>query len=427
MPTEREVSTPRLGVWIVLVVPSGFGLLGLLNLLSADTGGIRRAASLAVLAAVFAVQLVHCAPRGSSVRALYGRWTLALQAVLTYLPVIGIGAAGSGMGGFLAGSVLLLLPTPVSWFLFGAVIAGLGALAGYLGAGLLGVAYLVVFTATTGLMVYGVTGLAQLVCAAQRARSEYARLAVDQERSRFARDLHDLLGYSLSAITLKCEFLRKLAVADDARARRELTEVLEISRQALSDVREVCNGYRNMSLADEVASVRGVLHAAGIAFDFDAEVAGLPAHINTALATVLREGVTNLLLHSRARSCRMSIRQVHGKMVLTLSNDGVIRSLGSLHRRRGGLDNLAARMAAADGEIVARTDQDGWFHLIARCPARRDPKATGSGIPARRRGAEGVGSTSLPTASTGLFPAPSRPEFHSCQQGSPSLPSSNRI
>lgn len=426
MPTEHDLSTPRLQVWLILVVPSGFGLIGLLNLLSADTDGIRQAASLAVFAAVFGVQLVHCAPRGSSLRARYGRWTLALQAVLTYLPVVGIGSSGSGMGGFLAGSVLLLLPAPVSWFLFGTVIATLGVLAGYLGVGLLGIAYLVVFTTTTGLMIYGVTGLAQLVRTAQRARSEYVRLAVDQERSRFARDLHDLLGYSLSAITLKCEFLRKLAIADDVRARRELTEVLEISRQALSDVRAVSRGYRDMSLADEVASVRSVLHAAGIGFDFDAEVAGLSTHVNTALATVLREGVTNLLLHSRARRCRLSIRQLHGKVVLTLSNDGVVPSLGSTRRRRGGLDNLAARMAAADGEIVVRADQDGWFQLIARCPVRREPRASGSGCTARRRDTESIGPSSPRTASAGLLPALSRPVFHPCGQGSPSLPSSNR-
>lgn len=108
-----------------------------------------------------------------------------------------------------------------------------------------------------------------------------------------------------------------------------------------------------------------------------------------------------------------SIRQLHGKVVLTLSNDGVVPSLGSTRRRRGGLDNLAARMAAADGEIVVRADQDGWFQLIARCPVRREPRAAGSGCPAHAAGhgkhrselpAHGLSRAASRASSTGIPP-----------------------
>jgi two-component system, NarL family, sensor histidine kinase DesK len=127
------------------------------------------------------------------------------------------------------------------------------------------IAYAALTTAVTGLAVYGLTRLSTLVVELHEARTELAQMAVTQERLRFARDLHDLLGYSLSAITLKSELTHRLVTKDPAKAQDELVEILDISRKALGDVRSVASGYRELSLENESESARTLLLAADVA------------------------------------------------------------------------------------------------------------------------------------------------------------------
>ncbi|MFE5584647.1 sensor histidine kinase [Kitasatospora sp. NPDC056531] len=354
-----------------MIVQLGFVLIGFLNMATSHpTESQFIVASLTFIAAS-ALQFVHCAPRMQCVRERYGRWTLLAQAVLTYVPLVFFGFAWGGMAGFLGSSVLLLLRGKRAGAAFGAVVVLSGVSGALLGISVAEAVYLTVATALTGLIVFGLTSLAQLVIEVRQAQQELARLAVTRERLRFARDLHDLLGYSLSAITLKSELTCRLVTVNPERALDELGGVLEISRQALADVRAVARGYRDMSLEREAVSARGVLAAADIEAQFDLGGIQPTGEADTVLATVLREGVTNLLRHSKAECCIVKGRVEGGRLRLTLSNDGVPERavLGDADRHGGGLDNLEVRLAKVGGRLSAGPDGRGWFHLVAEVPA----------------------------------------------------------
>jgi two-component system, NarL family, sensor histidine kinase DesK len=185
---------------------------------------------------------------------------------------------------------------------------------------------------------------------------------------RFARDLHDLLGYSLSAITLKAELARRLVPVNPGRSRDEIAELLDIARQALADVRTVSSGYRNISLSKEAASVASLLTTAGIDARVEINCGPLDERVDTVLATVVRESVTNMLRHSQARTCSIEARQAGEVIVLRMLNDGVPRS-SATGRRGGGLENLAARLEAIGGQLTV-TIRDGQFDLLAETPAK---------------------------------------------------------
>jgi two-component system sensor histidine kinase DesK len=297
------------------------------------------------------------------------RWAmLAAQAAATYVPLLIVGKEWGSVAGFLAGSLLLLVPGPAGWALYGAVVASMLIYPLELGLGAYWVAYLTVSTFDTGLVVYGLSRLSLVIRYLHAARGELAQLAIVRERVRFARDLHDLLGYSLSAITLKAELARRLVSANPGRSRDEIAELLDIARQALADVRTVSSGYRNISLSKEAASVASLLSAAGIDVRVEISCGPLDERVDTVLATVVRESVTNMLRHSHARACSIEARQAGEVIVLRMLNDGVPRNAAT-GRRGGGLENLAARLEAIGGRLTA-TIRDGQFELLAEAPAR---------------------------------------------------------
>lgn len=383
--SEREARPPQLSVAVVPLVQLGFGLMGFLNMLAAHPTGVEMAGSLITFSAVLGLQLVHCLPTTAGFRARNGLWTLSLQAVLSFLPVIVFGVSWGGMAGFLAGSILLIVESPLmAWTLFGLTALTMAATAAVQGRGPVEIVYLGLATVLTGLFTYSVTRLTELLGEAYRKRQELAELAVTQERLRFARDLHDLLGYGLSSITLKSELTYRLVGLHDDRARKELREVLEIARQALSDVRSVASGYRDLSLPEELASVERVLYVAEVKPSVTAGAGRLHHHTETVLATVLREGVTNLLRHSKARECRISLTEEAGHVELKLSNDGVEPKSGLAAMSGTGLGNLDLRLRQIGGSLSTRVDAGGWFHLVARCPVTPgQPLAKSSQFPHR--------------------------------------------
>ena len=294
--------------------------------------------------------------------------------LVIYLPVIVFGRfwAGTGLAGFFAGSAMLLLSGWAAWALFAAAVGSM-LVGGVIAASVLSdftgydAAYLVLITLVVGLVVFGLVRLSQLVRYVNAKRGELAQLAVIRERMRFARDLHDLLGYSLSAITLKAEVTRRMVGVNPGRARDELGEVLDIARQALADVRIVASGYRSISLAKEASSVSSLLAAAGIDAQVDVDCGMLDEKVDTVLATVLREAVTNMLRHSTARHCSIQAAISGDTIRLRVANDGVPRSAAS-GRDGGGLENLSTRMAAIGGHLSARVGGDGWFEVLADAP-----------------------------------------------------------
>jgi signal transduction histidine kinase len=247
------------------------------------------------------------------------------------------------------------------------MVSVIGATLATQGLALLDVAYNVIGAVITGLVVYGLTWMVRTVAELRAARGQIAKAAVADERLRFARDLHDLLGLSLSAITLKCELAHRLVTADPARAREELTEILAISRLALADVRSVAGGYRDLSLAEESRSAESLLVAAEVDVRMNLHHDELPVQVGTVLATVLREGVTNVLRHSKGESCEISVEQRDGAVLLDIVNDGVTEA-PELSRNGSGLGNLSARVGMVGGELTAGVCPDGRFHLHARVP-----------------------------------------------------------
>jgi two-component system sensor histidine kinase DesK len=265
---------------------------------------------------------------------------------------------------------MLLLAGWVAWAVFAATVGSM-LVGGLIGLALseitpATVAYQVLLTLMVGLVVFGLARLSLLIKYVHARRGELAQLAVISERMRFARDLHDLLGYSLSAITLKAEFTRRLIGTNPGRARDELAEVLDIARQALADVRIVASGYRNISLAKEASSVNSLLAAAGIDAQVDINCGMLDEKLDTVLATVLREAITNMLRHSTARHCTIEASLTGDTVSLQVANDGAARAAPSAHR--GGLDNLSSRMASIGGHITAQVRDDGWFTVHAQAP-----------------------------------------------------------
>ncbi|MGY0019275.1 sensor histidine kinase [Streptomyces sp. cg35] len=348
-----------------------------LNILSQRLGLWDLTLALICLALVFLLQLAHSAPGSSGARVRTKMLTLAAQGVLSYLPLIWFGVSWGAMAGFFAGSVLLLLPARVGWTLYGLTTLSLLVPGVLNGMGVIDIVYMCQTTALTGLVVYGLSRLTSLVDQLHRARADLARLAVSNEQLRFSRDLHDLLGYSLSAITLKNELIHRLIPANPLRAREEVDEVLVISRQALADVRRVARGYREMSLGSELASAESVLAAADVSVTVDTHdaIERLGVATSTVLATVLREGVTNLLRHSKASYCRISAR-IEGDLVrLTIVNDGLVLGphVPSPHSGSG-LGNLERRLEDIAGRLVVRRLPDGSdagvFRLTAEAPTR---------------------------------------------------------
>jgi len=184
------------------------------------------------------------------------------------------------------------------------------------------------------------------------AQDEIERLATIAERERIARDLHDLLGHTLSTITLKSELASRLATRDPERAAREMADVERISREALSQVRQAVRGYRSSGLEGELANAKLALEAAGVEYDYYFERVDLPPAAEGALALALREGVTNVVRHAGARRCQVRLEARGSSALLTVTDDGTLPegvAFGS------GLSGMRSRVEALGGAVSLRS------------------------------------------------------------------------
>ncbi|AYG82988.1 Sensor histidine kinase DesK [Streptomyces hundungensis] len=300
---------------------------------------------------------------------LLGYGALGGLLLLHAVPWSSFGPTWLGMPGFVAGSALLVLPTVSAWALVVAVTVASDIALHQVGGTLTDLIYTTAYTVICALVVFGLSRMAQLASELHWSRTEIARLAVTTERLRFARDLHDLLGFSLSAITLKCELVRRLTHSRTVQAQEELTEVLGIARQALADVRTVADGRQRMSLTAEAANATAMLAGVGIRATVDTDCGELPGDVDTVLATMLREGLTNMLRHSKAAHCRITAERTAAGVRLTLVNDGVQgcadAGLDSKVNGGSGIGNLTTRVNAVNGRLEAGARPDGWFELKA--------------------------------------------------------------
>ncbi|GAA0912430.1 sensor histidine kinase [Nonomuraea longicatena] len=198
---------------------------------------------------------------------------------------------------------------------------------------------------------------------AHESKEAKARLAVAEERLRFARDLHDLLGHSLSVIALKSELSAKLATKDRERAAGEMGQVRELAEAALTEVEAAVEGYRALDLQLELDRVRAVLEAAGTRCTFQVSADDLPEATRTLLAWVVREGATNVLKHSTAGRCDITV----GGGVLEMRNNGV-RTPRRSQGDGSGLRGLAERLTSAGGSFSATFVGSDEFLLRAEVP-----------------------------------------------------------
>jgi two-component system sensor histidine kinase DesK len=196
-------------------------------------------------------------------------------------------------------------------------------------------------------------------------REELARVAVSEERLRIARDLHDLLGHSLSVIALKSELARKLVQPDPLRATAELDDIQSVSRTALAEVREAVQGYRRLALADALETALAAFEAAGIDCKLtDVDVA-LPADVDAVLAWAVREGTTNVIRHSGALHCAIRVRADENRAAVEIEDDGTAASSVG---RGNGLNGLRERAQRVRGELEAGGLPGGGFRLRLTVP-----------------------------------------------------------
>ncbi|TMR30819.1 histidine kinase [Actinomadura geliboluensis] len=363
---RAEVSSAehRLSVVLLAAVLAGFCVKGLLLLASP----VELLIAVPCLAAVSVLQLGWARrPEGSW-------WALAAQALLSFVPLLWLGKAWGGVPGFLVGTLLLALPAAVAWPLTGAVMAAMGVVAWRLGEAADVVVNSVISVLVTGLVVWGLVRLAQLADELRAAAAGLARAAVVQERLRAARDLHDLLGHSLAAVQLKAEIARRLLASDPDRARAEFDDLVRIAEHARRDMGVVTGAAGRLELEPELASARSVLAAAGIEVRVVRDGTP-PGDAEGVLSVVLREAVTNILRHSAARHCEITV----GAARLTVVNDG---RPDEVTPPGAGIGNLATRLAEAGGRLEARPAAGGRFRLAAYLePAGLAGDADGVGAP----------------------------------------------
>lgn len=227
---------------------------------------------------------------------------------------------------------------------------------------------------TAAMFAFG--ALLHIIGELRRTQDKMARLAVAEERSRLARDLHDVLGHSLTTITVKAGLARRVleTSTDRERAIAEVRDVEELARQAMTDVRATVSGYRTASLPAELVGARAALQAAGIAADLPVAVDNVAAGLQETFAYVVREGVTNVIRHSAASRCEIRL----GDNWLEVRDNGRVcadavtssRSSGGGH----GLTGLAERVDAIGGELAAQPEPGGGFLLRVHVAAPREPE-----------------------------------------------------
>jgi two-component system sensor histidine kinase DesK len=186
--------------------------------------------------------------------------------------------------------------------------------------------------------------------------------------------VHDVLGYLLSAITLKGELAAAMVGVRPDDAARELAEMVALARSGHREIRDVVSGYRSVSLEQELAGVTAVLSSTGMRCDVDADdLDGLPVEASVPLAYALREGATNVLRHSVATWCHITLRRQDGGVALRMANDGVRATAPD--PSSNGLSGLRERLLAVDGSLVAGPQRDGSqpdgaYELLVHIPLR---------------------------------------------------------
>ncbi|MEU0565738.1 histidine kinase [Nonomuraea sp. NPDC005983] len=344
----------------------GFALDAILNTLNGigrDAARVPEVVAFgACMAVAFGLQIAHSFGKP-------WRWPLSARiasvatlAVVVFAPALWIGPQASAIVPLLASSVLLVVPAPYGWLLCALVCIANPVLFFAYGLGAINIVFVLAFTLVHGLVFYGLSFLATLAEELEGGRSSLGRMAAAGERVRIARDLHDVVGHDLLAFTLKNELAHRLLPASPERAKEVMWEALWIARWATAALRMIPMGDQKLSLAGEVRSIESTLSAAQIEVRMDVRCGDLPETVDSVLAIVLREAITNVLRHSKARQCDIAGGVRDGLVWLRVANDGV--NSETVSAGGSGLDNLTSRLAEIGGRITV-SREDCWFRLLA--------------------------------------------------------------
>jgi two-component system sensor histidine kinase DesK len=201
---------------------------------------------------------------------------------------------------------------------------------------------------------------------------EVRRLAASAERERIGRDLHDLLGHTLSMVALKSELAGRLIHRDPNAAHREMVDVARVSREALSQVRSAVSGIRAAAMAAELASARLLLEAAGVQMEYWHDPQALPGDVETCLALVVREAVTNIQRHARANRVEVTVIVGVDRVVMRIRDDG----RGGVNERGNGLTGMRERIVAHGGELWIESPRGKGTGIEIRLPLARIERTT---------------------------------------------------
>ncbi|MEU7894665.1 histidine kinase [Nonomuraea sp. NPDC049152] len=357
--TDISTDYERLRRATVWTVAGGVGL-PWLGMLGAATNRVQPAVWQVVAAATVLVVFSFFYVRGARimVQGEYARREVIITGALALLVVVLMREQ------FVVGAM-----SPVAWIALAALnvsrttaaLLGVGMAAVCVALSPMGVVFYVLMIGLVGWLSRFQFWFWTVVKAAHDGRDAKAKLAVTEERLRFSRDMHDIVGHSLSAIAVKSELAARLASGEAA---SEMMEVRRLARESLKEIRAVVRGYRTVDLNAELHSVRAVMEAAGISCALELPDDGLSEQVSTLLAWLVRESTTNVLRHSAATSCRIKVVTGAGAVELTVSNDNPRPSRGTAGT---GLAGMSERVTALGGVLTAG-QSDGQFVVRARIP-----------------------------------------------------------
>ena len=315
---------------------------------------------------------VLLAPRRAAWRYALGMILLSI-ALLPWYP--------SGISYFVFGCVMLRTsgPRPLLRYLLQLAVfnAAFVSFAAWLGYPWQSFVFLPVMTLIIGVIVNVERASVEKDVALKLSHDEVRRLAATAERERIGRDLHDLLGHTLSLITLKLELARKLSERDPAGSRRELEEAERVARHALAEVRSAVTGIRSTDLAAELASARLMLESSQVYVDYEHPPEGLPPEIERGLALVLREAVTNIARHAQAARVKIEFVRDPRAVQLCVGDDG----RGGIDGHGNGLAGMRDRVRALGGTLDIESPHGKGTRLRVRVPLPAPPVFT---MPAER-------------------------------------------
>jgi two-component system sensor histidine kinase DesK len=390
--TERFDLSTRWSMYLLLGMPLFFLTSAMAQ--NAEGGEIRGGvAAVTVLLLVAHVAVSALLVRGSLARFLGGTARLGGLAAAGVALTLALAVTGGALftaqdpdeipygvlfgivfAGILAAALSPVLPVPA---LAGVVVAamalaaGFGAALGGPGAAASGAVFGFIWVGfMTGTYKFS-AWMIGVVWELDRGRAAAARLAVAEERLRFSRDLHDVLGRNLSVIAVKSELAGKLAErGEPGAAAAEMLEVRKVAHDSLREVREVVRGYRTADLEAELAGARSVLRSAGVECRVIGDGSHLPAEVQTALGWVVREATTNVIRHSDATTCTigLDVRDAGGTAVLRMENDRARAATAAVAEPGVGLAGLAERLAGLGGRLTAGRRPGDLFVVEACVP-----------------------------------------------------------